>query len=398
MRNNWFLAIIAAAGLALAAIPGIPAAAEGESTDDLWYLRDYEDGTVSIACTDKSITEAEIPAKVDGKTITMVEVDGFKDCTNLKKVTIPDTVTVIEDYAFYSCAALEEVNIPRNVKNIGFQAFYGCAALKEISIPATCDNIEAFAFEGCSSLTGVHVAADNPAYKDEDGVLFDITGETLHLYPSAKTDEHYALPPTCKTVYDYAFIGNPYLKSADISGITSLGEDAFYYCTALESIEVPDAVTELNGSVFGNCAALTSVTLPQTLTTIGESCFYNCMVLTALDVPETVQTIGNYAFFNCPGLTRIHLTKNTTSIGDYALGWYLGDDGEPKRLPDFEVDAEDNTAAFDYCVKNSIKCTGGVTQGTVFLYIILGVVALVIIITIVIVVVQKKIQKKYELN
>ena len=398
MRSKKIAALLAAAGLALAALPGLPAAAEDETSDDLWFLREYEDGTVSIACKDLSITEADIPAKVDGQTITMVEVDAFKDCTNLKKVTIPDTVTVIDDYAFYSCAALEEVNIPRNVKNIGFQAFYGCAALKEISIPASCSEIEAFAFEGCSSLTGVHVAADNPAYKDEDGVLLDISGETLHLYPSAKTDEHYTLPPTCTAVYDYAFIGNPYLKSVDISGITSLGEDAFYYCTALESMTIPDAVTELKGSVFGNCAALKSVKLPQNLTAIGESCFYNCVYLDELDVPETVQTIGNYAFFNCPGLTRIHLTKNTSSIGEYALGWYLGEDGEPKRLPDFEVDAQDNTAAFDYCVKNSIRCTGGVTQGTVFLYIILGVVALVIAITIVIVIVQKKIQKKYELN
>ena len=86
------------------------------------------------------------------------------------------------------------------------------------------------------------------------------------------------------------------------------------------------------------------------------------------------------------------------NIGNYALGWYFpGDGDEPKRLPDFEVDAEDNTAAFDYCVNNSIKCTGGVTQGTVFLYIIIGVVALVVIVTIIIIVVQKRIQKRYEL-
>ena len=401
MRNKGRItALLAAAGLFLTGLQSLPvfASENGESSDGKWYLREYEDGTVSVACMDPEITEADIPAKIDGKTITMIEVDGFKDCTALRKVTVPDTVTVIEDYAFYSCSALEEINVPKNVKNIGFQAFYGCAALREIKIPASVTDIEAFAFEGCSSLMGVTVAESNPAYRDENGVLFDRAGETLYLYPSANENEQYTVPEGCTEIYDYAFIGNPYLKHVDISGIASLGEDAFYYCTALETLEIPDAVTELKGSVCGNCTALQSVRLPANLKSIGESCFYNCLQLSGLEIPETVQSIGNYAFFNCPGLTRIRLTRTTSSIGDYALGWYMGENEQPVRLPDFEVDAEDNTAAFDYCVKNSIRCTGGVTQGTVFLYIILGVVALVIIITVVIIIVQKKIQKRYELN
>lgn len=397
MRNKGrFAALLAAAGILMTAMPAIPAAAEDE--EELWYVRDYEDGTVSVSCNDKSVTEVIVPSEIDGKTITMIEVDAFKDCNDLTKVTIPDTVTVIEDYAFYYCAALRDVNFPRNLKNIGFQAFCGCSSLNGVTIPASCDDIEAFAFEGCASLDGVSVSPDNPAYKDEDGILFDKSGETLYLYPSANTSEEYALPEGCTVIYDNAFIGNPYLKRVDISGITSLGRDAFYYCTALERIDIPEGIEELDGSVFGSCTALTSVSLPQSLTKIGENCFYNCMQLSQIEIPEGVQSVGNNAFFNCPSLTRVHLTKNTGSIGTYAFGWYMGEDDKPKRLPDFEIDANDDTAAFTYCVNNSIKCTGGVTQGTVFIYIILGVIALVIILTILIVVMQKRIQKKYELN
>ena len=401
MRSKKLLLSLAAAvGLALS-IPCLSASASvnGPSKDGKWYLREYEDNTISVSIQDKSVTEVEIPEVIDGHTITMVEVDAFKDCEALRKVTIPKTVTVIEDYSFYNCSALEEVNIPENVHNIGFQAFYGCAKLESMEIPAAVDDIEAFAFEGCSSLKGVTVAAGNAAYKDENGILFDKAGETLYLYPSAKTDESYTVPASCKTIYDYAFIGNPHLKSVDISTIESLGEDAFYYCTALESITVPEGITELKGSVFGNCTALKSASLPGTLTSIGESCFYNCLNLSAVEIPESVQSIGKYAFFNCPSLTSIHLTAATTTIGEYALGWYFaGDEEKPVRLPDFEVDATNDTAACDYCVKNSIKCTGGVTQNTFFLYIIVGIVVLVIIITIVIIAVQKKIQKRYEIG
>lgn len=394
-RKGRWVALFAAAGLLMAGAQSIPAAAEEE---ELWYVREYEGGIVSVACNDQTVTEVTVPSEIDGKTITMIEVDSFKDCTALTKVTIPDTVTVIEDYAFYSCTALHDINIPRNLENIGFQAFYGCSALEEITIPASCTDIEAFAFEGCSSLKGIRVSEDNTAYKDEDGILFDKSGETLHLYPSANPAESYDIPQGCTTVYDYAFIGNPYLKSVDLTGVTSLGEDAFYYCTALERMEIPGSITELKGSVFGGCAALTSVSLPQGLTSIGEGCFYNCVQLSEVEIPESVQSVGNYAFFNCPSLTRLHLTKNTGSIGKYAFGFYLGEDESLKRLPDFEIDAMDDTAAFTYCAENSIKCTGGVTQGTVFIYIIVGVILLTVILTIVIVVVQKRIQKRYELN
>lgn len=395
--NKRFCAGILTAVLLFAGMPALPASADLVETD-LWTIRDYEDGTVSVSLKDKTLTEVEVPAELEGKTITMLEVDGFKDCTALRKVTVPDTVTVIEDYCFYGCTELAEINIPGNVRNIGFQAFYGCAALEGIQIPASVKEIEAFAFEGCSSLRSVSVDKSNAAYKDEDGILFDHSGETLYLYPSAREGESYTLPHSCKTVYDYAFIGNPHLKTVDISGITSLGEDAFYYCTALESLAVPEGIEELKGSVCGKCESLKSVTLPSTLKTIGESCFYGCMALASAKLPEGLESVKNYAFFNCPSLTSVRLTGNVTSIGDYAFGFYLGDDDKPKRLPEFEIDAEKNTEAFRYCAKNSIKCTGGVTQSAVFLYIVLGIVAVVIVLTIVLVILQKRYQKAHELT
>jgi hypothetical protein len=395
--NKRFWAGTLSAVLLLTGMQLLPASASMFDTD-LWTVRDYEDGTVSVSLNDKTLTEVEVPSEIEGKTITMLEVDGFKGCTALRKITVPDTVTVIDDYCFYECSALEEINFPEHLRNIGFQAFYGCSSLEGVQIPASVEEIEAFAFEGCSSLKGISVAGKNAAYKDEDGILFDKSGETLYLYPSALEQESYALPTACKTVYDYAFIGNPYLKSVDISGITSLGEDAFYYCTSLESLTIPEGIEELKGSVCGKCAALQTVTLPSTLRSIGESCFYGCMTLESAELPEGLETVSNYAFFNCPALTSVRLSANVTSIGDYAFGFYLDNSDKPKRLPDFEIDAEKNTAAFQYCAKNSIKCTGGVTQGSVFLYIVLGIVGVVILMTIVLLILQKRYQKSHELN
>ncbi|MBR3628982.1 MAG: leucine-rich repeat protein [Oscillospiraceae bacterium] len=370
-----------------------------QSGDDIWTCNDYGDGVVGVFLNDKEVSGTiEVPERIDGKTVTMVDVDCFNGCENLTSVKLPETITVIDDYSFYGCTSLKELNIPASVRKIGMNAFYHCAAMTEFRIPAGTSEIGDFAFEGCSSLSGIEVAEENAQYKDTDGILFDITGTTLILYPSQKQDAHYALPEGCTAVADYAFIGNTYLKTVDIHQVTSLGRDAFYYCTAMESAEIPDSITKLDGSVFGNCTSLTSVKLPRTLEEIGEGCFYACMALREIDIPETVTSIGSYAFFNCPLLKTIRLTEHVTKIGDYALGYYYSDNDTPEKVPGFQVDADNGTEAFTYCVNNSIKCTGGVTQGSVFVIIILCVVGLAVVITIVLIILQSRIRKRHELN
>lgn len=376
---------------------GVISVPNGYSEDGLWLYNDYGDGTVSVNCQDNTITEAEIPAQIDGHVITMVEVDCFKDNPNLKKVTLPDTITVIEDYAFYQCYGLEEINIPQSVEKIGFQAFYGCA-LTEVNIPAGVTEIEGFAFEGCNSLQAVHVAQANQNYLDQDGILFNHDKTELILYPSAKADTSYTVPAGCTKLESYAFMANQSLQQIDISAVQEMGEDVFYYCTGLQEITIPDGITELKGSAFGNCTALKKITLPEGITNLGSGCFYNCVMLEEIQLPESLTGMNDYAFFNCGSLRSLKIPENVTTIGDYAMGWYYGDEDELKRLPDFEIDADNGTTAFEYAARNSIKCTGGITQGVVFVYIMLGVVALVILAVIGLVIMQNRYKKLHELN
>lgn len=397
--------------LAISIITCIPAHAEeiitaqnGYSEDGLWLYNDYGDGTISVTCQDNTITEAEIPAEIDGHIITMVELDCFKDNTSLKKVILPSTITAIEDYAFYECFGLESINIPENVEKIGFQAFYGCN-LHEITIPASVTEIEGWAFEGCNSLEAIHVAKGNQNYVDEDGILFDIDKTELLLYPSAKTDTSYTVPETCVKLESYAFMANQFLQEININSVQEMGEDIFYYCTSLESIAIPESITELKGSMFGNCTSLRTVILPEGITSLGSGCFYNCVSLEELQLPDSLTSINDYAFFNCASLKSLTVSENVKSIGKYAMGWYYGEDSNTsdnqedsyKILPNFEIDANNGTKAFEYAAENSIKCTGGITQGIVFVYIMIGIVILVILAVIGLVIMQKRYQKQHEL-
>ncbi len=371
---------------------------DGYSKDGLWYYKDYGDGTVSVVCQDSTVEEAVVPSEIDGHKITMIELDCFKDNTSLKKVTLPDTITVLEDYAFYLCSGLEEINIPDSVEKFGFQTFYGCSSLKEISVPAGLTEIEGYTFDGCTSLNAVHVNAKNQNYKDEDGILFTKDGTDLIVYPAAKPGTSYSVPASCTKLEGYAFMANPYLEEIRIDSVTEIGEDAFYYCTALKSMTIPEGITMLTGATFGNCTSLESVVLPESLEAIGSGCFYYCLQLKNITIPAAVKTINENAFFNCPSLTRVTIPETVTQIGEYAFGFYSGDDETKQHLPDFEIDADNGTAAFEYAVKYNVKCTGGVTQGIVFVYIMIGIVAAVMIAVIVLVIAQKRYQKQHELS
>ena len=51
---------------------------------------------------------------------------------------------------------------------------------------------------------------------------------------------------------------------------------AFYNCSSLESIEIPEGITMIDDDTFRYCTNLTSIKLPSTLTTIESSAFYDC--------------------------------------------------------------------------------------------------------------------------
>ena len=78
--------------------------------------------------------------------------------------------------------------------------------------------------------------------------------------------------------------------------MTTLGANAFSYCSSLESINILSPITTLSDYLLAYCGNLTSVNLPSTLTSIGNWTFSYCTSLITMDIPEGVTSIGNYAF------------------------------------------------------------------------------------------------------
>ncbi|MBR2608012.1 MAG: leucine-rich repeat domain-containing protein, partial [Bacteroidaceae bacterium] len=128
------------------------------------------------------------------------------------------------------------------------------------------------------------------------------------------------IPNSVTSIGEDAFYNCFRLTSIVIpNSVTSIGEDAFRGCNSLTSITIPNSVTSIGNSAFYGCSGLTSIVIPNSVTSIGNSAFSGCSGLTSVTIPNSVTSIGNSAFYGCKGLTSITIPNSVTSIGDKAF-------------------------------------------------------------------------------
>lgn len=112
-------------------------------------------------------------------------------------------------------------------------------------------------------------------------------------------------------------------SSVEFNGITypvtGIGSYAFYYCTRLTSVTIPNSVTSIGEGAFYGCTGLTRMTIPNSVTSIGNYAFYDCSNLTRINIPNSVTSIGNSAFYDCRKLISVMVPNSVTSIGNQAF-------------------------------------------------------------------------------
>lgn len=122
-----------------------------------------------------------------------------------------------------------------------------------------------------------------------------------------------------------AFYGCSGLTSVTIpNSVTEIGDGAFHLCFGLTSVTIPNSVKSIRSSAFSNCIGLTSVTIGNSVTSIGEWGFNSCSHLASVTIGNSVTEIGWSAFRGCSSLTSVTLPNSLTSIGGYAFSKCYG--------------------------------------------------------------------------
>ena len=193
-------------------------------------------------------------------------------------------------------------------------------------------------------------------YLDKENGSLEVTYEDWHN--SSYNSSNIVIPES------FVFSGKTYT-------VTSIGESAFYDCSNLASITIPNSVTSIGDDAFRYCSNLTSITIPNSVTSIGRYAFEwtawydnqpdgmiyinkvaykykgtmpdntiieiqdgtisiagvafdGCSGLTSVIIPNSVTCIGSHAFLGCSGLASISIPNSVTSIGSHAFSGCSG--------------------------------------------------------------------------
>ena len=297
--KKWLLGLVTFAAMAV-----LCAVCAGAETYGDFQYSALDDGTVEITGYNGSAEKVDIPAEIDGKSVTSIGNRAFNGCTSLTSITIPNSVTEIGSGAFSSCTSLTSIKIPDSVMQIGDYVFVGCTNLIEIQ-----------------------VETDNKFYSSDKGVLFNKNKTEIICYPAGIKDTIYLIPSSVTSIGKRAFQNCSNLINIKIPDrVSYIGSIAFADCTSLTSITIPNSVTSLGNSAFRGCASLTSITIPDSVTSISGGAFGNCTSLTSITIPDSVTSIGGNAFSNTA------LLKNQTTSEKYVGKWVIDCDDDAKSV------------------------------------------------------------------
>ena len=252
---------------------------------------------------EKEVTELVVPNDV--KTIRSYAFEGL---TNLTSVTVPNSVTSIGQYAFAYCTGLTSVTIPSRVTSIGYCAFNECPNLTSVKVYKESPlSISSYTFTNRANATLYVPAGSKAAY--EAAQYWQDFGTIVEMAPvSAISFSDPNVKNICVANWDTN--GDGELSEDEAAAVTNLGTmfKGNSSITSFNELQYFTGLTSIGEKAFYNCSSLISVTIPENVTSIGDDAFYLCSVLASINIPSSVNSIGARAFTGCSSMSSIHIT------------------------------------------------------------------------------------------
>ena len=132
--------------------------------------------------------------------------------------------------------------------------------------------------------------------------------------------------------------------------VTSIGEGAFWSCSSLTAITIPEGVTSIGDCAFEGCRSLTAITIPEGVTSIGDYAFDGCSSLHSVVIGSGVLSIGISAFRDAP-LEKVIWLTNTPPSG------YKNANGRINYVANNKYSSLSNTKVYPY-ISSSFEIDG----------------------------------------
>ncbi len=298
----------------VAALPA-PAAVYAEEVSTyqgLTYEQEYGEITIT-GFTDDLPEELVIPAEIDGMPVTQIGAYALRGAP-ITSVTIPEGVRVIEDNAFTSCVALSTVTLPESIEKIGSFAFSGTPWLEKHPY-----NVEEKFKVEQNILLSADVLACTGEVVIPDGIRY-IAGQAFYCCSEMTAVR---IPETVTGLGYGAFEGCTQLLSVTLpEGVYEIGDYAFSGCRLMETISFPSTICTIGVGAFLGCDLLETVIFAEdahSLNVIPFNAFRSCVKLRSINLPDSVHTIGDFAFFGCLALTDFELPERLRELGNYSF-------------------------------------------------------------------------------
>ncbi|MBO5378084.1 MAG: leucine-rich repeat protein, partial [Ruminiclostridium sp.] len=269
-----------------------------------------------------------------------------------KSYAVPESVTDIADHAFYYAAYIEKLSFGSKLNSFGNWTFSGCDSLTEVVIPESLTDFGRATFDGCDNLTEITIPSKVTKLSD---YTFRDCGKLAKI----------EIKGTIKEILSYCFSGTPITSISFPAGLEKVDYGAFYNCSNLTDVNLPDTIIYMGHDVFENtpfqnnnpdklkyagnvlyhidpettiadvkegttvfaskilddCTKLEEIILPDSLIHINDSAFSRCKTIKKITLGSNTQTIGQNAFYYCQALEEIKIPDSVTSIGKYAFAY-----------------------------------------------------------------------------
>ncbi|MEG0503481.1 MAG: leucine-rich repeat protein, partial [Raoultibacter sp.] len=269
-----------------------PKSEERRFGDFIYQHRGAE--SVRLVCYDGCATQLDIPSQIDGRAVTSLATNLFRDHTELREVSIPDSIA----YA-------------------GHHVFDGCTQLKRVRLSASLDEIEPTMFRGCSALTDVELSA--PIVRLGGSLFLDSPVEEIIFGPAVRALD----PKPCDLPHlkRIRVVEAHELFATDGKALLSADGQRFYRLVVpCASYAVPEGCLAIEERAFDSCGELEAVVLPDSVQIIGRLAFAKTG-LSTLRIPPKTEVIGEKAFFHCTNLSSVVLPGSLREIAREAFAF-----------------------------------------------------------------------------